>query len=161
LHGATSSGETVVGEDRTGVVVLRHKAKSEVHYGDDVGSDAELLYVSGHAQSRIPFLTIHGALGVIGPLVHPKPKSMLLIGYGSGATPYAAGVNPETEVIRVIALIQPVYSVMDIFSATSANSAIRRLRDDRRIERILGDGRHFLYTDNSRYDVIQADAILP
>src|SRR5262249_41518327 len=43
LHGATSSGETVVGEDRTGVVVLRHQAKSEVHYGDDVGSDAELL----------------------------------------------------------------------------------------------------------------------
>jgi spermidine synthase len=161
LHRSKLLGETVVGEDRTGVVVLRHVAKLDVHYGDDPETDADLLYVSGHAQSRVPFLPIHGALGMIGALVHPNPRSMLLIGNGSGGTPYAAGINSRTEHIRVIEIIQPVYSVMERFSEVSANMALKGLLADQRIERVVGDGRHLLYTDKTRYDVIQADAILP
>jgi spermidine synthase len=161
LHGSKLPRETIVGEDRTGVVALRHVAKSDVHYGDDLASDADLLYVSGHAQSRVPFVSIHGALGVIGPLIHPNPRTMLLIGHGSGATPYAAGVSSKTEHIRVIELVQPVYSVMKKFSAVSANLSLKGLLADQRIERVVGDGRHFLYTDETRYDIIQADAIYP
>jgi hypothetical protein len=86
---------------------------------------------------------------------------VLLIGNGSGGTPYAAGVNSKTEHIRVIEIVQPVYSVMKQFAAVSADSALRGLIADRRIERVVGDGRHFLYTDGTRYDVVQADAILP
>jgi hypothetical protein len=54
LHGSKQPHETIVGEDRTGVVVLRHVA-SDVHYGDALRSDADLLYISGHAQSRVLF----------------------------------------------------------------------------------------------------------
>jgi predicted membrane-bound spermidine synthase len=161
LHGSKLPGETMVGEDRTGVVVLRHVAKDDVHYGDDPVPDAHLLYISGHAQSRVPFMLNHGALGMIGALLHPNPRSVLLIGNGSGGTPYAAGVNSKTEHIRVIEIVQPVYSVMKQFAAISADSALRGLIADRRIERVVGDGRHFLYTDGTRYDVVQADAILP
>jgi hypothetical protein len=50
---------------------------------------------------------------------------------------------------------------MEQFSAVSANMALKGLLADQRFERVVGDGRHFLYTDKSRYDVIQADAILP
>jgi predicted membrane-bound spermidine synthase len=161
LHGSELPGETVVGEDRTGVVVMRHVAKSNLHYGNAIEADADLLYVSGHAQSRVPFLTIHGALGMIGALVHPNPRSMLLIGYGSGATPYAAGINPRSEHIRVIELVKPVYTVMERFAAAAANPAVKALLADQRFERHVADGRHFLYTDQASYDVIQADAIYP
>jgi spermidine synthase len=161
LHGATVERGTIVDEDRTGVVVLRHVAKSTVHYGNDKDVDADLLYISGHAQSRVPFLSIHGALGIIGALVHPDPQSVLLIGNGSGGTPYAAGINPRTKRIRIIELIQPVFSVMERFAGTSESLALKGLLTDQRIERIVADGRHYLYTDESLYDVIQADAIYP
>ena len=159
LHG--SETQTIVGEDRTGVVVLRHLARSQVHYGDPIDSDADLLYVSGYAESRVPFLLVHGALGMVGGLIHPNPRSILLIGYGSGGSPYGAGVNPRTERIRVVELVHPEFSVMERFSSTSPYSALKRLLADRRIERIVGDGRHFLYTNKSRYDIVQADAVTP
>ena len=158
LHGGE---ETLVGEDRTGVVVLRHLAQAQVHYGDPLKSDADLLYVSGHAQSRVPFLLVHGALGMVGALIHPDPRSILLIGHGSGGSPYGAGVNPRTENIRVVELVEPEFSVIRGFSSISPYSALKRLLADPRIERIVGDARHFLYTDKCRYDIIQADAIWP
>jgi spermidine synthase len=161
LHGSKLPAGTIVGEDRTGVVVMRHVAKSKLEYGDAIETGADLLYVSGYAQSRVPFLTIHGALGMIGALVHPNPRSMLLIGHGSGSTPYAAGVNPRSEHIRVVELVQPVYSVMERFSAASPNAAVKALLADQRFERRVADGRHFLYTDQASYDVIQSDAIYP
>jgi spermidine synthase len=161
LHGSKLLDETIVGEDRTGVVVLRHVTNYDVHYGDDPVPDAHLLYIGGHAQSRVPFMLNHGALGMIGALVHPNPRSVLLIGNGSGGTPYAASVNSKTQDIRVIEIVQPVYSVMKQFSAVSASGALRGLLADQRFERVVGDGRHFLHTNETRYDVVQADAILP
>lgn len=160
LHGGKQA-ETLVGEDRTGVVVLRHVAKADLHYGDRLESDADLMYVSGYAQSRVPFLLVHGALGMVGALIHPNPRSILMIGHGSGGSPYAAGVNSKTEHIRIIELVEPEYSIMEQFTSTSSYSALKRLLSDPRIERSVGDGRHFLYTNNDRYDIIQADAIAP
>lgn len=158
LHGTK---RTIAGEDRTGVVVLRHVARADVRHGGESATDPAFLYISGHAQSRVPFLPIHGALGIVGPLIHPNPQTMLLIGYGSGATPYAAGINPKSKRIRVIELIQPVYPVMERFTEVSDNISLKALAEDPRVERLVGDGRHFLYTDKSLYDVVQADAIYP
>lgn len=160
LHGGKQAG-TLVAEDRTGVVVLRHVAKADLHYGDRLESDADLMYVSGYAQSRVPFLLVHGALGMVGALIHPNPRSILMIGHGSGGSPYAAGVNSKTERIRVIELVEPEYPIVEEFTSRSSYPALKRLLADPRIERRVGDGRHFLYTNNDRYDIIQADAIAP
>jgi predicted membrane-bound spermidine synthase len=160
LHGGRPT-ETLVGEDRTGVVVMRHVAKADLNYGDRLESDADLMYVSGYAQSRVPFLLVHGALGMVGALIHPDPGSILMIGHGSGGSPYAAGVNSKTRHIRIIELVEPEYSIMEEFTSKSSYPALKRLLSDPRIERRVGDGRHFLYTNDERYDIIQADAIAP
>ena len=160
LHGAAATDATITAEDMTGVAVLRHIAGEDLHYGEPA-QEADLLYIAGHSQSRIPFLTIHGALGAIGPLLHPDPRKILIIGDGTGGTAYAAGIKESTERIRVIEIIQPVFAVMRAHGAAGRNSALARLLADPRYEDVVGDARHVLLTDTTRYDVIESDAIYP
>lgn len=149
LHGATADTSVLVEEDRTGVAVLR-----------TVGSQGA-LYIAGHEQSQVPFSQVHGALGILGPLVHPNPESVMVIGSGTGGTPYASGVNPLTKHIRLVEIVSPVFKVMDRFARSSGDASLARLNSDSRIERIVADARHVLFTDDRAYDLIQADAIYP
>jgi spermidine synthase len=149
LHGTAPGAGALVGEDRTGVAVLRP------------GPQRRLLYIGGHTQSQVPFSLVHGALGVIGALVHPNPRSILVIGHGTGGTPYASGVNPTTERIRVVEIVEPVFSVMRHFARESEGTIVGSLFSDPRFERSVADARHVLFTDARRYDVVQADAIYP
>ncbi len=159
LHGARAGEPTIVGEDRTGVVVLRH---------DGAGNGR--VFIGGHAQSCIPFCTVHGFLGMIGPLAHPAPTDVLVIGVGSGGTPFGAGVRPETRHVHAIELVSPVYDVLRRYLAeeagkpgrsAEARAGIGRMFSDPRFTLVVGDGRHLLYTDDRKWDVIEADAILP
>jgi len=159
LHGARAEETTIVGEDRTGVVVLRH---------DGAGNGR--VFIGGHAQSCIPFCTVHGFLGMIGPLAHPSPKDVLVIGVGSGGTPFGAGVRPETERIHAVELVSPVFDVLRRYlteeagkpgRSAEARVGIERMFRDPRFTLAVGDGRHLLFTDDRKWDVIEADAILP
>jgi predicted membrane-bound spermidine synthase len=149
LHGTNPGGGALVGEDRTGVAVLR--PVQEKHF----------LYIGGHRQSGLPFSPVHGTLGLIGAVVHPEPRSILVIGHGTGGTPYASGVNPTTERIRVIEIVGPVFSVMRRFAQGTSGTIVDKVFSDPRFERTVADARHVLFTDPRRYDVIQADAIYP
>jgi len=139
----------LVAEDRSGVVVLRLK--------DGEGP----MFISGHAQSRVPFHPHHVFLGAIGPAIHPMPKDVMVIGVGSGGTPYAAGWRPETRTVRAIELIQPVYEVIRAYASLNPNSASAWLARDARFELAVGDGRREIFVSGRRWDVIEADAILP
>src|SRR4030095_7069977 len=106
LHFLRPGENSIVAEDRSGVALLRQ-----------AGTSRDRLYIQGHEQSSIPFLTVHGFLGVIGPLAHPNPKDVLVIGVGTGGTPYSAGANPMTERVRTIEIVEPVYHVLRRFVA--------------------------------------------
>ncbi len=150
IHNVDEEGETgLVSEDRSGVVVLRLK--------DGAGP----MFISGHAQSRVPFHPHHVFLGAIGPAIHPMPKEVMVIGVGSGGTPYAAGWRPETRTVRAIELVQPVYNVIRAYSALAPNSGPAWLTRDARFELVVGDGRREIFVSGRRWDVIEADAILP
>lgn len=147
LH-ATTAGERVwVAEDRTGLAVLRLNANDEGR-----------LYIQGHSQSCLPFCTVHAFLGAIGPLTHPAPKDVLVIGIGSGGTPWAAGLHAATQSVRAIEIVAPVLDALRQQRADGGGSA---LFDERHITTTVADGRHTLLVDPTRYDVIEADAILP
>jgi predicted membrane-bound spermidine synthase len=149
IHGVDPGQTAFVAEDRSGVVVLRLK--------DDAGP----MFITGHTQSRLPFWPHHYFLGALGPALHPSPRDVLVIGSGSGGTPFAAGWNPETKHIRAIELIAPVYDVIRDYATTKPGSALAALTEDRRFELVVGDGRREIFVSGARYDVIEADAILP
>jgi hypothetical protein len=168
LHGAGIAEGAIVGEDRTGIAVLRPSG-SRVQTSDNYGGSVELphdtLFISGHPQSRVPFLTVHGALGAVGALLHPDPREMLIIGQGTAGTPIAAGVNRKTRRIRVVDIASPVLDVMRAAALRSGEDAlhkpIRQYYADPRYTRIVADARHLLLTEDARYDIIEADAVVP
>jgi predicted membrane-bound spermidine synthase len=150
LHLAENNEGTLVGEDRTGVVVMRHGSR-----------DTGLLFIGGHAQSNVPFNDVHGLLGFVGVLTHPAPRSVLVVGNGAGGTPYGAGANPASERIHVVEIVGPVFYVMRDYVALGGKTAVDALALDLRYSRVVGDARHVLFTEDVAYDVIEADAILP
>lgn len=149
LHGLTTE-QAIVAEDKTGLSLLKMW-----------GSDDGRLYIQGHSQSRLPFDTVHTFLGAIGPLVHEAPKRVLVIGSGTGGTPYAAGLHPATEKIRVIEIVAPVIETLRRYLAHGGRSGVDELLAGKRFEVVVADGRHALALDPILYDVIEADAILP
>jgi spermidine synthase len=154
LHGTSLRDGALVAEDRTGVAVLAPGRNLS-------GRPTRFLYIGGYSQSEVPFEMGHGVLGSIGPLVHPDPRSILVIGNGTGGTPYASGVNPLTKHIRVVEIVEPVFSVMRQFVRKADARVVDELFRDPRFERVVADARHVLFTESQRYDVIEADAIFP
>ncbi len=149
LHGLTTE-RAIVAEDKTGLSVLK------------MANDRDgKLYIQGHTQSRLPFDTVHAYLGAIGPLTHEAPKKVLVIGSGTGGTPYAAGLNPATEAVKVIEIVAPVIETLKTYTGQGGRSGVDALLSGKRFEVTVADGRHSLALDPVRYDVIEADAILP
>jgi spermidine synthase len=151
LHQAAEHHEILVAEDRSGLALFR--------LSED--GSASPFFIQGFTQSKWPFLIEHAFLGAVGPLLHHAPEDVLVIGSGSGGTPFAAGVNPATQRVRVVELVGPVFQVLRDFAAREPDSAIAGLLRDPRYEFVVGDGRRAIFAADRRYDVIQADAILP
>ena len=149
LHGLTDE-KAIVAEDKTGLSLLKMS-----------GKDDGRLYIQGHSQSRLPFDTVHAYLGAIGPLTHDAPARVLVIGSGTGGTPYAAGLNPATEKVKVIEIVAPVIETLKTYTASDGKSGVDELLSGKRFDVTVADGRHSLALDPVRYDVIEADAILP
>jgi predicted membrane-bound spermidine synthase len=149
MHGVREGSRAVVAEDRSGLALLR------------LWGEVGILYVFGHLQSTLPFAPYHVLLGAVGPLLHPDPKSVLVIGSGIGSTPFAAGLDPRTEKIRVVELVDPVYATMRGYVDLGFGLGVDGVLKDPRYEWITGDGRHDLLVRDERYDVIEADALLP
>jgi len=150
LHGVNPRQAAQVAEDHTGLAVLR-RFENGFHR----------MYIQGHSQSCLPVCTVHAFLGALGPLVHPSPQSVLVVGVGAGGTPYAAGANPATQTVRAVEIVAPVLTLIDRFAAADGRFGMKRLREDKRFDIAVGDGRHDLFLAGRSYDVIEADAILP
>jgi spermidine synthase len=149
LHGLTTES-AIVAEDKTGLSLLKMANPQDAR-----------LYIQGHSQSRLPFDTVHAFLGAIGPLTHGDPKRVLVIGSGTGGTPYAAGLSSATERVRVIEIVAPVIETLHRYVDDEGRSGVDILLKNPKFEIVVADGRHALALDPVRYDVIQADAILP
>ncbi len=153
LHGLAGE-RAIVAEDKTGLSVLKF-------LGPEAADSRAKLYIQGHSQSDLPFATVHSFLGAIGPLAHERPTRVLVIGSGTGGTPYAAGAHPMTERVRLIEIVEPVIETLRRYTRDGGKLGTDRLLNDRKFEVVVADGRHALALDGTKYDVIEADAILP
>jgi len=149
LHNLTTE-QAMIAEDKTGLSLLKMSNAQDGR-----------LYIQGHSQSWLPFHTVHAFLGGIGPLTHPAPKRVLVIGSGTGGTPYAAGLRPDTDRVRVIEIVKPVMDTLQAYRGANPGSAVDRLLGTPKFEIVVADGRHTLALDKGQWDVIEADAILP
>jgi spermidine synthase len=107
---------------------------------------------SEHADMRLERM-----LGHLSALVHPRPKSVLIVGFGAGVTAGTFVVYPDIERI-VICEIEPLIPkvVSQYFGKENYNVV-----NDPRVEIVYDDARHFVLTTKEKFDIITSDPIHP
>jgi len=117
------------------------------------------LHVSGKSvASNYPEdLRLQRMLGHYPALFHDKPKSVLIVGMGTGVTAGSFIAYPEIERI-VICEIEPL--TVQAAGAYFEKENLGLLKDPR-VEVIHDDARHFLASTREEFDIITSDPIHP
>src|SRR5438093_1242800 len=95
-------------------------------------------------------------LGLIGALQHPRPRTALVIGLGTGSTAGWLAQVPSIERVDVVELEPAVVHVAEVCSPVNHDV----LRDPK-VRLVLGAGREFLLTTRATYDLIVSEPSSP
>jgi len=125
------------------------------YFSDDVTN----FHVSGKvvASSDKYDMRLQRMLGHLPSLIHPEPKSVLIVGCGAGVTAGTFVIYPSVERI-VVCEIEPrvIEGARDYFGKENYD-----VLKDSRTEVIYDDARHFLATTEDTFDIITSDPIHP
>ena len=117
------------------------------------------FHVSGKAEASTaePDMRLQRMLGHISALLHPRPKSVLIVGLGAGVTAGSFVLHPDVERI-VICEIEPLIpqKVAPFFAKENYD-----VLKDPRVTVVYDDARHYLLTTREKFDVITSDPIHP
>lgn len=94
-------------------------------------------------------------IGHLPILLHPNPKSVLVIGLGSGITLGAVEQYP-VEKIDMVEIEPAIVEAAKFFEKDNHNALA-----DNRVDLSVADGRHFLLTSKDKYDVISSEPSNP
>ncbi len=94
--------------------------------------------------------------GLLPMMLHPDPKEVLVIGYGSGVTPGAA-LKAPVDRVTLVEIEEAVYVAANRFFAHVNHHP----PDDARFEAVIDDGRSYLLTRDERWDVIISEPSNP
>jgi spermidine synthase len=137
---------------------LREGATASVAVTEGIAG-ARQFHISGkvEASDMDIDMRLERMLGHIPALVHPAPKSVLVVGVGAGVTAGTFVVHPGIERI-VICEIEPVVPA----SARAYFGEVNHhVFEDPRVEVVYDDARHFLQTTQETFDIITSDPIHP
>jgi spermidine synthase len=102
-------------------------------------------------------MRIERLLGHVPGLVHPDPKTVLVVGFGAGVTAGSFVNYPGVERI-VICEIEPLVTAAAGYWFVEENYDVL---NDPRTEVIYDDARHFMATTRETFDIITSDPIHP
>jgi spermidine synthase len=117
------------------------------------------FHVSGKVEaSNDPLdMRLQRMLGHIPALLHPKPRSVLVVGCGAGVTAGSFVLYPGVERI-VICEIEPL--IPQIIAQYFGQENYHVVRDPR-VEVVYDDARHYILTTQEKFDIITSDPIHP
>jgi spermidine synthase len=117
------------------------------------------FHVSGKVEaSSEPYdMRLQRMLGDLPALVHPNPKSVLIVGFGAGVTAGTFVLYPEIQRI-VICEMEPLIppTATEYFAKENYN-----VMHDPRVQIVYDDARHFVLTTREKFDIITSDPIHP
>lgn len=134
-------------EDVTATVTVRRFAKKYLSL------ELNGVNVAGTSPDLIGTQKLQGHLPL---LIHPAPKSVLHIGFGSGGTAYAVSTHPVKNI--TVAEISPeVLETSDRYLREVNHHVLA----DKRVRALINDGRNHVLAAPEKYDVILSDSIHP
>ncbi|MEZ6063995.1 MAG: fused MFS/spermidine synthase [Planctomycetaceae bacterium] len=132
---------------------------ASIAVSEDAMTGVRNFHVSGKivASSEPADMRLQRMLGHLPALVHPRPRSVLVVGCGAGVTAGSFLPHPEIERI-VICEIEPLIppAAGKYFSREN-----HHVTDDPRVEIVNDDARHFIMTTTQHFDIITSDPIHP
>jgi spermidine synthase len=143
-----------------------HKNDTIIHYRETPYGIVEVLKnPSGRrliqddfdlAGTSLSYLSSQKPLGHLPMLLHPHPQSVFIIGFGAGGASYAVSTYPEVKNIAIAELNKGVIATAPLFPDINHG-----VLSNPKVSLSINDGRHFLLTTRSRYDVISVDLLWP
>jgi spermidine synthase len=102
-------------------------------------------------------MRVQRMLGDMPALFHPKPRSVLVVGFGAGVTAGSFAVNPDIQRI-VVCELEPLVppTATRYFDKENYN-----VLGDRRTEVVYEDARNYVLTTPEKFDIITSDPIHP
>lgn len=152
LHGTTPD-RIIFKEDGTGLSLVKSK-----HLGSVEGA---VVFINGLSQGRIPYIGLGSMLGVVPAMLHPHPKEIAVIGIGSGNSLFRVGGRPETIEITNIEIVSSLLPALHSFYMQDGYPAIGSILNDRRINRVIADGRIYIAQRGEKYDIIFSALLRP
>jgi spermidine synthase len=121
--------------------------------------ETRTFHVSGkiEASNGPQDMRVQRMLGHLPALVHPAPRSALVVGCGAGVTAGSFTLHPGMERI-VICEIEPL--IPRVVARYFGRENYNVLRDPR-TRVVFDDARHFIFTTPDRFDIITSDPIHP
>ncbi len=95
-------------------------------------------------------------LGHVPALLHPDPKSALIIGYGSGVTLGAVSTHHGIDDITLVEIEPAVLEAGPLFRHINED-----VLNNPKLNVVIQDGRNFVKTTNQKFDIITADPVHP
>ena len=117
------------------------------------------FHVSGkvEASTEPQDMRLQRLLGHLSALMHDEPKSVLVVGFGAGVTAGAISIHPSLQRM-VICEMEPLIPKVVATYFRDANHAVA---ENKRVEIIYDDARHYVLTTREKFDVITSDPIHP
>jgi spermidine synthase len=117
------------------------------------------FYVSGKAEASTAILDmrLERMMGHVPALIHPSPKSVLVVGFGAGVTAGSFTRYPELDKL-VICELEPYIPPASTQYFGKENYDVLHNTHTRMV---YDDARHYIFTTREKFDVITTDPIHP
>lgn len=120
------------------------------------GAQAVLVNGKAVASNMLMDQQCQLTLGHLPMLLHRNPRSVLVVGLGTGMTIGATSIHPSVERLTLAEIEPHVLPAARTFETYNNN-----VLENPKLNIIHNDGRNFLMTTKDKYDVITADPIHP
>lgn len=114
------------------------------------------LKINGKTDASARDMNTQVLLGALPLAMHPRPRRVLVIGFGSGATTRIAALWPGVESVDTVEIEPAVLHAAPYLKAM--NGEVYR---DPRSRLIIDDARHYLFATRQGYDVIISEPSNP
>lgn len=123
------------------------------------GTGARQFHVAGKVEaSSLPQdMRLQRMLGHLPALLHPNPRSALVVGFGAGVTAGSVIVHPGLRRLVICENEPLIPRVMGKWFRDENHDVLH----DPRVRVVYDDARNFVLTTNERFDIITSDPIHP
>jgi spermidine synthase len=124
-----------------------------------LSSGATQFHVAGKVQaSSLPQdMRLQRMLGDLPALIHPNPKSVLIVGFGAGVTAGSFVPYPDIAHITICEIEPLVPKTTSVYFKNENNDVFH----DRRTRVVYDDARNFVLTTRDKFDIITSDPLDP